>query len=110
MVTCGARLLLSRTKGWVQFTNAVEFALMFARISDGHLTNTGGVTSVRIHQEKAYYAKRNPNTTSRLHHSLRVIILHHNRYNWSQRIIFPFNCCKVICSDGARLSKISICK
>ena len=50
MVICGARLLLSRTKGWVQFTNAVAFALMFARISDGHLMNTGGVTSVRIYQ------------------------------------------------------------
>ena len=50
MVTCGARLLLSKTKGWVQFTNAVEFSLMFTRISDGHLMNTGGVTSERIYQ------------------------------------------------------------
>lgn len=50
MVTCGARLLLSRAKGCVQFTNAVEFSLMFARISNGHLLNTGGVTSVRIYQ------------------------------------------------------------
>lgn len=59
-VNCGARLLLSSATGRVQLTNAVEFALMFARISEGHLMNTGAVTSIRIYQHKAYYGKRNP--------------------------------------------------
>jgi hypothetical protein len=58
MVTCGARLLLSRETGSVQLTNAVEFTLMFARISEGHLRNTGGVTSVGI-KRHIMHAKRN---------------------------------------------------
>ena len=45
-VTCGATLLLSSATGWVQLTNAVEFTLISARISEEHLMNTGGVTSV----------------------------------------------------------------
>ena len=50
-VTCGARSLLSRATGLVQFTNAVEFALMFALIFEGQLMNTGGVTSVGKYQD-----------------------------------------------------------
>jgi len=49
-VTFGDSLLLSSATGSVQFTNAVEFTLMFARMSAGQLINTGGVTSVGIHQ------------------------------------------------------------
>lgn len=49
-VTCGARSLLSRATGLVQFTNTVEFALMLARISAGQLMNTGGTTSAIIYQ------------------------------------------------------------
>ena len=50
-VTCGARSLLSRATGFVQFTNAVEFALMFARISEGQLMKTGGETSVGKYED-----------------------------------------------------------
>jgi len=49
-VTFGDSLLLSSATGSVQFTNAVEFTLMFARMSAGQLINAGGVTSVRIYQ------------------------------------------------------------
>ena len=51
-VTCGARSPLSRATGSVQLTNTVELTLMLARISEGHLMNTGGVTSVRMCQYK----------------------------------------------------------
>ena len=49
-VTCGARLLLSRAIGSVQLTNAVEFKLKLARMSEGHLINTGEVTSIKKYQ------------------------------------------------------------
>ena len=45
-VSCGAILLLSSATGIVQFTEAVEFTLRLARMSEGQLRNTGGTTSV----------------------------------------------------------------
>ena len=49
-VTCGARLLLSKAIGSVQLSNAVELMPILARISEGHLINTGDVTSEGIYQ------------------------------------------------------------
>ena len=52
IVICGARLLLSRAIGLVQLTNAVAFMFILARISEGHLIKTGGVTSVGEYKEE----------------------------------------------------------
>ena len=51
-VICGAWLLLSIATGNVQFTDADEFSLILARISEGQLMNTGGTTSARQHMRK----------------------------------------------------------
>lgn len=59
-VTCGARLLLSRATGSVQLTNDVEFTPRLARISEGHLINTGEVTSIKKHQIKIYDQQAQP--------------------------------------------------
>ena len=46
-VICGTWLLLSSATGTVQFTDADEFSLRIAWISEGQLMNKGGITSTR---------------------------------------------------------------
>ena len=46
-VICGTWLLLSSATGTVQFTDADEFSLRLAWISEGQLMNKGGITSTR---------------------------------------------------------------
>ena len=49
---CGAWLLLSIATGKVQFTDADEFSVILAKISDGQLMNTGGERSAMQHMRK----------------------------------------------------------
>ena len=52
-VICGAWLLLSVATGKVQFTDADEFSVILAKISDGQLMKTGGKTSAMQHMRNS---------------------------------------------------------